>query len=148
MTYPEVLELLKQIDVLQTQLTGYVLGSNTPITSSNTILTAFGNIQAQINTKGTGTLNTAIKSRQSGSFDAADMFVTINYSTIDPNKSIILVWGGATGGIWTGTQNTIVPLPIGARYIYSTSAIISVQPGIALQSPTQIVGTWILLEYY
>jgi hypothetical protein len=39
------------VNVLQTPLTGYVVGSNTAISSTNTILAAFGYIQGQLNNK-------------------------------------------------------------------------------------------------
>ena len=39
------------VNVLQTPLTGYVVGSNTALSSTNTILAAFGYIQGQLNNK-------------------------------------------------------------------------------------------------
>lgn len=41
-------------DILNTSLTGFVVGSNTAITSSDTILSAFGKTQGQINALSTG----------------------------------------------------------------------------------------------
>lgn len=37
--------------VLATLLTGYVVGTNTPLAATNSVLTAFQNLQAQVNTK-------------------------------------------------------------------------------------------------
>ncbi len=41
-------------DILGLPLTGYVTGTNTPITSSNTILTALEDLQAQVTTTASG----------------------------------------------------------------------------------------------
>jgi len=43
-------------NVLATPLTGYVVGANTAITASNTILTAFQQVQGQINARVSGTI--------------------------------------------------------------------------------------------
>jgi hypothetical protein len=91
-------------EVLTTLLVGFVVGENSTITSADSILVAFGKVQAQLNTKvsGSGTINQLAKFTSSGVVgnsvitESATGKIGINQPT--PTESLDVVGNGKFSG--------------------------------------------------
>lgn len=89
---------------LNSLLTGYILGTNTPLTSSNSILGAFQNLQAQINNR-TPVINTATVGLSRSALNNTYPNATLGFMVISPNillggATYIKVSGTGASGVW------------------------------------------------
>lgn len=104
-------------DILNTSLTGFIVGANTPITSSNTVLTALEVVQGQLNaisatevTSVSGTSNRITASPTTGN-------VIVDISASYVGQSSITTLGTIGTGIWNGTA--ITDSNLASSYLYS-----------------------------
>jgi len=100
--------------VLATALTGYTVGTNTALAATDTILGAFGKVQAQINSKGSGTV-TSVAALTLGT-TGTDLSSTVANGTTTPVITLNVPTASATNrgalsstdwSTFNGKQNAI-----------------------------------------
>lgn len=80
-------------------LTGYTLGTNAVLAATDTILAAFGKVQAQINAKGTGTITSVALS--------APSIFTVSGSPVTSSGTLSFAWNGASSNLVRADGTTV-----------------------------------------
>lgn len=80
-------------------LTGYTLGTNAVLAATDTILGAFGKVQAQINAKGTGTITSVALS--------APSIFTVSGSPVTSSGTLSFAWNGASSNLVRADGTTV-----------------------------------------
>lgn len=104
--------------VLATTLSGLVAGTNTAITSANTILVAFQNLQAQISNLGTSSHAALTLGTTNGLSLAAGQILSLQVATGS-------VAGALSAADWTTFNGKQAALNGGTGYVFSTTGTIA-----------------------